>query len=215
LNKYKAPEFVFEPVEVLLRAFFTPVIGPARALERIEAKVGQIGYVSLGFFTEPASRLVDETILEVVDANGTEFALSEVKDFVPVRRTLAGNHVHLVIAVQIALVGPVTDLFALLQLLGNVRVAGRCQEGRKPVQTGNDAVFDLAGRDLARPTDHARYAEATFHDGAFALRERRLSAIRPGEDLGAVVGGEDHDGVVVHAHVLELLHHEADVVIEL
>src|SRR5580765_365851 len=84
LNKHKAPEFVFEPVEVLLRAFFRPTIGPARALERIEAKIGQIGYVSLGFFTEPASGLVDETILEVVDANGTEFALSEVKDFVPV-----------------------------------------------------------------------------------------------------------------------------------
>src|SRR4030095_15532213 len=128
---------------------------------------------------------------EVVDAYGTELTFSEIKDFVPVRRPLAGNHVHLVIAVQIALVGPVTDLFALLQLLGNVRVAGRRQEGRKPVQTGNDAVLDLAGRHLARPTDHAGYAEATFHDGAFALREQRLSAVRPREDFGALVGGED------------------------
>ena len=40
-------------------------------------------------------------------------------------------------------------------------------------------------------------------------------AIGPGEDLGAVVGREDDDGVVVLAHVLELLHDEADVVIEL
>src|SRR3954452_24508880 len=71
LNKYKAPEFVFEPVEVLLRAFFTPVIGPARALEWIEAKIGQIGHVNLGFFAEPAFWLVDEAILEVVDAHGT------------------------------------------------------------------------------------------------------------------------------------------------
>ena len=60
-----------------------------------------------------------------------------------------------------------------------------------------------------------RSAEATFHDRALALRERRLSAVRPGEDFGAIVGGEDDDGVVVHAHVLELLHHDADVVIEL
>ena len=46
-------------------------------------------------------------------------------------------------------------------------------------------------------------------------RERRLSAVRPGEDFGAVVGGEDDDGVVVDAHVLELLHHRADDVVEL
>src|SRR6476660_5821344 len=137
LNKHEAPEFVFEPVEILLGAFFGPAIGPAGPLERIETKVDQIGYVRLGFVAQPASRLVDETILEVVDAHGTQFALSEVKDFVPVRRPLAGNHVHLVIAVQIALIGRVTDLFALLQLLCDVWIAGRRQEGRKPVQAGN------------------------------------------------------------------------------
>src|SRR6476661_3202844 len=60
LHKHKAPEFVFEPVEVLLRAFFRPTIRPARALEWIEAKIGQIGHVNLGFFAEPAFWLVDE-----------------------------------------------------------------------------------------------------------------------------------------------------------
>src|SRR4029453_4944891 len=104
---------------------------------------------------------------------------------VPVLRPLAGNHVYLVIAVQIALIGPVADLFASLQLLCNVRVAGRRQEGRKPVQTGNDAVLDLSRRHLARPADHAGDPEAAFHDGAFALRERRLSTIGPGENLGS------------------------------
>ena len=88
-------------------------------------------------------------------------------------------------------------------------------ERREPVEPGDDAVLDLAGRHLARPADHRRRAEAAFHDRALALRERRLSAVRPGEDLGAVVGGEDDDGVVVDAHVLELLHHDADVVVEL
>src|SRR5882724_9490597 len=215
LNKHEAPEFIFEPVEVLLRTEFGLAIGPPRALERIEAKVSQVRHVRFGLFAEPAARLVDETILEVVDAHGTQFAFAEVPDFVPVRRSLAGDHVHLVIAVQMALEGRVTDLLALLQLLCNVRVTGRRQEGGKPVQSGNDTVLDLAGRHLARPTDHAGYAEATFHDGAFALRKRRLSAIRPGKDLGAVVGGEDHDGVVVNAHLLELVHHDADVVIEL
>ena len=112
-------------------------------------------------------------------------------------------------------VGRVTDLLALLQLFDNVRVAGRRKESRKPVKPGDDAVLDLARRHLARPSDHRRRAEAALHDGAFALRERRLSAIWPGEYLGAVVGSEDHDGVVIHAHVLELLHHHADVVVEL
>ena len=35
------------------------------------------------------------------------------------------------------------------------------------------------------------------------------------KSFGAVVGGEDDDGVVVLAHVLELLQDEADVVVEL
>jgi len=130
LNKHKAPEFVFEPIEILLSAFFGAAIGPAGALERIEAKIDQIGHVRLGFFTQPASRLVDETILIVVDAHGTQLAFPEVPDFVPVRRPFAGDHVHLVIAVQMTLVGCVADLLALLQLLDNVRVTGRRKEGR-------------------------------------------------------------------------------------
>src|SRR5258708_36211553 len=113
------------------------------------------------------------------------------------------------------LIGGVTNLFALLQLLGNVRVTSRRKEGRKPIQSGDDAVFDLARRHLARPADHAGYAEAALKYRALALSEWRLSAIRPGENLGAVVGGEDDDGVVVDAHVLEFLHHDADVVVEL
>src|SRR6266849_2409624 len=144
LNKYKAPEFVFEPVEILLGPLFGPAIGPAGALERIETKVDQIGHVRFGFFTQPASRLVDETILVVVDTHGTQFAFPEVPDFVPVRRSLAGDHVHLVIAVQMTLEGRVTDLLALLQLFDNVRVTSRGKESRKPIQPGDDAVLDLA-----------------------------------------------------------------------
>ena len=68
---------------------------------------------------------------------------------------------------------------------------------------------------MARPAKERGHAEAALEDCSLGLRERRLTAIRPGEDFGAVVGGEDDDGVVVHAHVLELLHHQADVVIEL
>src|SRR5258707_10981369 len=48
LDENEAPELVLEPVEVLLRAFLGTGVGPARALERIETQVDQVGYVRLG-----------------------------------------------------------------------------------------------------------------------------------------------------------------------
>src|SRR5258708_11200379 len=92
LNKHKAPEFVFKPVEVLLRAVFSPAIRPACALERIEAKVNQGGHVSFGFFTQPAPWLGDETILQVALRHRTDFAVAEIPDFVPCRRYLTVTH---------------------------------------------------------------------------------------------------------------------------
>src|SRR6185437_7707713 len=131
---------------------------------RIETQVGQVGHVDLALVTEPATRLVDEPILVVVDAHGTELAFTEVPDLVPVRRTLAGDQVHLVVAVQMHLVGRTTDLFALPELLDDVRIAGGSQQSRKPVEPGEDTVLDLAGRHLAWPADHGRRAEAALHD---------------------------------------------------
>src|SRR6476646_6536077 len=113
------------------------------------------------------------------------------------------------------LVGPVADLLTLFQLFGNIRVAGSCEEGWEPVESGDEAVLDLAGRYSAWPAYDCRHAEATFHDRAFALRERCLSAVRPSEDLGAVVGCEHYDGVVVDAQVLQFFQHEPNVIVEL
>ena len=45
----------------------------------------------------------------------------------------------------------------------------------------------------------AGHAEAALQHRALAAGERRLPAVGPGEVLGAVVGGEDDDGVVVEA----------------
>src|SRR5204863_5465144 len=99
LDEYEAPEFVLEPVEILLRAGLGSAFGPASALKWVEAQVDQIGHVRLGFFAQPAPRLVNEAKLVVVDAHGTKFAFPEVPDFVAIRRPLAGDHVHLVVAV--------------------------------------------------------------------------------------------------------------------
>ena len=77
LDENEAPEFVLEPIEILLRSGLGPALRPSRTLEWIKAKVGQIGHVNLGFFTKPSAGLVDETILVVVDANGAQLALTE------------------------------------------------------------------------------------------------------------------------------------------
>ena len=215
LDEHKAPELILEPVEVLLAAFFRPVLRPAGALERIEAQVGEIRHVHVGLGAQPAVGLVNETVLVVVNAHRADGAFAEVEDFMARGRALAGDGGHLVVAVQMVLVGLVAELHALEQLVGDVRIAGGVKEGREPVHAGEDAVLHGIRRDMAGPAQDAGHAEAAFHDRPLALRERRLPAIGPGEDFRAVVGGEDDDGVVIHAHVLEMLHHQADVVIEL
>src|SRR4051794_15279808 len=50
LDEYEAPELVFEPVKVLLRAFFCAVRRPARALERIKPQVSDVGHVWVCLF---------------------------------------------------------------------------------------------------------------------------------------------------------------------
>src|SRR5438094_9296612 len=67
LDEYKAPELELEPIEVLLRAFFRSVVGPALALERIETQVDQIRHVNVRLFTQPALGLVNEAELVIVN----------------------------------------------------------------------------------------------------------------------------------------------------
>src|SRR4051794_12880149 len=97
------------------------------------------------------------------------------------------------------LVGGVAELLTIQQFGADILSAGCGEERRKPVKPGDDAVFDLAGGHLARPTDHGGGAESTFHDGALAHGKRRLSAIGPSEVLRSVVGGEHDNRIVVDA----------------
>src|SRR5207237_9413831 len=78
----KAPELELEPIEVLLRAFFRPIVWPALALKRIETQVDQIGHVNVRLFTQPALGLVNEAKLVVVDAHRADGAFAEIEDFV-------------------------------------------------------------------------------------------------------------------------------------
>src|SRR5947199_9888880 len=110
-------------------------------------------------------------------------------------------------------VSPVSEFYALKQLIGNVRVASGGEEGRKPVQAGENAVLNRVSRDMAGPAQNSRHAKAAFHDCPFALRERRGAAIGPGEEFGTVVGGEADNSDIVLSKRLHLLHHHADSVI--
>src|SRR6266404_2670502 len=67
LDEHKTPELELKPIKVLLRSLFGSVLRPALALERIKAQVDQDWHVKVWLGTEPASGLVDETILVVVD----------------------------------------------------------------------------------------------------------------------------------------------------
>src|SRR5271157_2273352 len=209
LDVDEAPELVLEPVKILERS------GHPRALERIQAQVHENGDVELDRAAKPAIRLIDEAVLEVVDAHRAERAFRKVEYLMTPRRPLAGEEIELVVAVEVDLVIPLAELLALLQFLDNAQVAGRGHERRKPVKPGDEPIFDLAGGHLPRPADDARYAEASLHHGPLGPRERSLAAIGPGEVLRAVVGGEDDDGVLLEPVVLELLHDRADDVVEL
>src|SRR5205823_1546593 len=129
LDENKAPELELEPIEVLLPAFFRPVVWPPLALEWIQAQVDQEGNVHLCLGTKPAIGLVDETILIVVNAHRAYGAFAEVKDLVTRGLvSLACNQIHLVVAIQMVLVSPVSEFHTLKQLVGDVRIAGRGDE---------------------------------------------------------------------------------------
>ena len=116
-------------------AVFRPVVWPACALERIEAQVGDVRHVRMGLFAQPASGLVDEAELVVVNTHRADRAFAEVEDLVTRGRPFAGDGGHLVVAIQMVLVGPVADLLALQQFVGDVRIAG-CGERRSATSPG-------------------------------------------------------------------------------
>src|SRR3954452_18848309 len=95
----------------------------------------------MGFFTEPALRLIDEAILVVIDAHRTDGAFAEVEDLVTRRRALAGDGGGLVVAIKMVLVLAVAELNAFQQLLGDVRIPSGREEGGEPVESREDAVL--------------------------------------------------------------------------
>ncbi len=93
--------------------------------------------------------------------------------------------------------------------------SGDLHQRRQPVEGGEQLVLALARLNMPRPADEHGRAIAAFPGLALLALERRDAAVWEGNCLGAVVGGEDDDGVVHLAHGLELFEYLADVVVEL
>src|SRR5215475_8961379 len=186
-----------------------------RTLERVLAKVDQPRHIGRGLLARPAPGLRVECELEVVDAKRTQLRAAEVEDFLALGWAFTGEKIHLVVTVEMVLVGPFAELHALQQLIGDVGVARRSHQGGEPIEAGDDSVLDAARLDHARPANDRRHAEAALANGTLGVFERRHAAIRPGEYLRTVVRGEDDDGVVGLADVVEMLQQCADAVIQL
>ena len=97
----------------------------------------------------------------------------------------------------------------------DVRVAAGRGEGRDQVIVREHLVVDGAGLDRAGPANDHRHAVAAFPVGCLLAAERRLPPSGQVHDLGAIVGGEDDDGVVGDAEVVELLEQLTDIAVEL
>src|SRR5262249_60634400 len=103
-------------------------------------------------------------------------------------RAAAGEKIRLIVAVEMVLIGPVAELHAPEELLGDVRISRRSHQRGEPVEAGEDPVLDRAGLDPARPADDRRPAEATFADGTLGVAKSSHDAIRPCENFGGGSG---------------------------
>src|SRR5262249_24721342 len=144
LNHDEAPELTGEEADGIARGAGVPRLAAKirRALERILANVDQAGHVRGDLFARPAPRLRKERELEVVDANRAQLRTAEVEQLLALGRALAGEKIHLVVAIEMVLVGSVAELHALQQWIGDVRVPRRGHQGREPIEAGEEAVLD-------------------------------------------------------------------------
>src|SRR5262245_59324921 len=114
LSGDEAPELQGVPIRVEERS------SDARTFEGVETQVDEDRPIDLDRAAKPAVRLIDEPVLVVADAHRAERRLGEVEDLVALRRPLAGDQVHLVVAVEMDLVRALAKLLALGELLDNI-----------------------------------------------------------------------------------------------
>ena len=115
LHLHKTPEL---PREEVVHVSTGHVVGRfaadrRRPLEWILTQVDDRRHVGRRLLARPTERLLVELVFEIIDTDRAELRFAEVEDLVTRRRTFAGQQVHLVVAVEMVLVGPIADLHAL------------------------------------------------------------------------------------------------------
>src|SRR5215831_3381065 len=135
LDHHEAPELAGVKVVHVAAAQGVQVFaaGGRRPFKRILAYVVHHRHVGGRFFSGPTVRLLIELELEIVDADGPKRRAAEVKELAACRRSLAGEQVGLIVAVEMVLVVAAVECHALQELLRDVRIASRRSERREPI----------------------------------------------------------------------------------
>src|SRR5438132_13649804 len=203
----EAPEFSRHEIVHVAAAEIIHVFAADRRspFERILAEVDNHRHVRRDLFPWPALRLLVELEFEIINPEGTQVRTAEVKEFMTSGGTIAQQQIYLIVAVEVVLVGTLTQLHPFQELNLDVGITGGIRKRGQPVEPGEDVIHNGARLDLARPTNDCGHAEAAFISGAFSGLKRRHPAVWPGEYFRPVVGGEDDDGVFGLAYILQML----------
>ena len=102
--------------------------------------------------------------------------------------------------------------------LGEVANAGHVAEGGQEIVESKLQVRDFAGLDLTGPAHDEGNTDTAFVSGTFESLEKSVAVEEGGIGstllVRSVVGGEDHDGVLVQALLLEFIENLSDVGVE-
>ncbi len=93
--------------------------------------------------------------------------------------------------------------------------AGEVQRGVEEIHQVEELVALAAGLDHPAPVGDAGDAHAALPGRALGAAEGRVARVRPAIELRAVVGGDEDEGVVEHARLVERIDDLADVGVDL
>src|SRR6516165_4854504 len=174
LNNHEPPEFATHEIVHVASASIVQAFaaGDRRSLKRVLADVDGSWHVGRILFARPPVWLLEELEFEVIHAKGTEMRAGKIEDLMASGGALAGQKIHLIVAVEVVLVAAAFQRHALEKLVGNVGISRRSRQRREPVEPREDSILDRTRLDAARPADDARHAEAAFIAGAFGGLER-------------------------------------------
>src|ERR1700733_12817222 len=130
LNVDEAPELATHEIVKVARGLVVEglTMYRRRTLKGVLANIHRRRHIRRQLFSRPTVRLLNELKFEVVNSDCPQLWPPEVEDFMPRRRSFAGEEIELVVAVEMILVRPVAELDTFQELFDNVGIACRCGE---------------------------------------------------------------------------------------